>query len=187
MVACHWNQATWGWESLQKELLDNIKDILEQSESKDGSKPETMQNLRLVNRHWSAWATEATRLLRAPRYSIPMGLFVDQAAQSFVHLQSLQLEGMRMIADDGLCNLLKLPKLTSLDLAPGDRICAREITDEGMGYLGRLTGLKCLKLCYCSHITDVGVRHLSSLFLLTKLYLSLIAILQTKVCLIWGI
>ena len=85
------------WDYIPPELLDNIKTMLKQPESSD-SIAQTMAQLRLVNRHWSSWATGAIAILRVARNGVPLG----QLVETFANLRSLKLERMRLITDDEL-------------------------------------------------------------------------------------
>ena len=150
--------------------MDRIRDMLKQSQSKDGRIADTMKMLRLVNRHWSSWATKAIEMVRPP--DVPWGMLLEVVIEKFVNLRSLKLDRIIMIDDEDLANLCKLSSLTCVDFS---RVCLnyiRNITDMDLKSLGNLRRLKDLKLEVCEWITDVGIKLLGSLTSLTTLFLS---------------
>ena len=157
------------WHCLAPELLDNLKAKLEESE--DDATLRTMKSLRLVNCHWSLWATRAVTMLKITRhYPLSMEL-VDTLAETFVNLSTLHLCRMSIVSDDDLQTLLKFPNLTCIDFNGNRHTFNWNITDVGMGYLGRLTALRDLNLCPIVRITDAGVKELTSLTSLSRLHL----------------
>jgi len=63
----------------------------------------------------------------------------------------------KKISNDTLAHLKGLPHLEILEISSPD------INDEGMPHIGALTSLKRLRLAECSSITDVGIKHWSTL------------------------
>ena len=151
------------------ELLDGVKTMLELSEGIGRVTQKTMKNLRLVNRHWSLWATNATTVLRAPGNGIAVRELVELVAQKFCNLKSLRLDKVPLITDDDVRIVCMLPSLTHVDLSQIGILCYRQITDIGMSSLTRVTALSDLNLGgSCTEMTDMGMRHLAALKSLTK-------------------
>eukprot|EP00959_Pyramimonas_sp_CCMP1952_P019431 410563-Pyramimonas_sp.AAC.1 len=118
---------------------------------------------------------------------------------SLTGLTSLNLGGCTLVSDEGVRILSKVTTLTSLDLSRlGSRLDG-QLTEEGVRMLGSLGALHCLhlsrctdavtdnvvrglcgsltrltslNLAYCDHVTDDGIRTLSSLTALTSLNLN---------------
>lgn len=100
------------------------------------------------------------------------------------HLTHLDLSNCRQLTDNALLWMGKLPKLASLNLLRCSRITdagvayledlcdslktlnlssCREISDEGLRSIGKLTKLETLSLWYCCKITDKGLHYLSNM------------------------
>ena len=94
--------------------MDNIKATLEQSEGEDDSIIADMMELRLVNRHWSLWATRAIGVLRPS--NVPLEKLLKMVAERFVNVRSLKLGNIEKINDEDLVTLCKLSTLTILDV-----------------------------------------------------------------------
>ena len=155
LFPCQADQPRGEWHCLAPELLDNLKAQLEESAVDICESLQAMKNLRLVNRHWSSWATGATTMLRVTEHHVLFTELVEMLAEKFVSLSILYLHEMNTITDDGLHALLKLPSLTHLYLGDKGYTRADRVTDVGMGYLGRLTALRVLNLFRSWRITDV--------------------------------
>ena len=142
------------------ELLDGVKAMLELSESSDGETEHIMKNFRLVNGHWSSWATSATTMLRPSGNCIPLWELVEMAPRTFINLKSLHLDRVYLIADDDELRILcRLHNLKRLDLSSIENPFYT-LTDVGVGYLASLTDFQCLNLTFHgTSITDVGMRH----------------------------
>ena len=89
---------------------------------------------------------------------------VEAISQQFVNLNTLHLDRIEIFAEDGLCSLSTLPNLTYLSL-----IAVDSITDVCVSHLGVLQCLRGLSLKNCWHLTDVGIKELTSLTTLTKI------------------
>ena len=100
-------------------LLDGVKILLELSECIGSTTEETMKNVRLVNRHWSQWATSAITRLRSPTGRV-MGELVQVITQKFCNLDSLLLDRMRLVTDDVMRIVSTIPGLTCVDLSNTD-------------------------------------------------------------------
>lgn len=79
------------WDCLSPELLDIVKAMLECSMRKGYFWSRTMQSLRLVNQHWSSWATGAMTMLQPHRPNVPFGDVMELIAKTFVNLSSLHI------------------------------------------------------------------------------------------------
>lgn len=183
-----------GWDYLSPEILDIIKVFLDQPEdgncclTERAKKLLIMKDLRLVNWHWSLWATRAITMLRPPTCDLSLQEQLERIAKKFINLNTLQLQRIAdyqylnrgfkhyEITDDDLRCLSLLPNLTCLELCPSQGLTSfpsfnHGVTDVGMSYLGNLRALKSLDLGACGRVTDVGVQHLMPLGSLTKLAL----------------
>ena len=129
-----------------------------------------MKSLRLVSCHWSLWATRAVAMLKIFRHCDLSMELVETLAKTFVNMSNLHLCRMYKITDNYLRTLLKLPNLTCLDVNGKGHTIANNIADVGMGYLGRLTALRDLDLCESRRTADAGVKELTSLTSLSRLY-----------------
>ena len=109
------------------ELLDGVKTMLELSEGTGIMTEMTMKNLRLVNRHWFLWATNATTILRAPGNGIAVRELVELVTKNFDNLKTLRLDRVPLITDDDVRIVCMLPSLTCVDLS--------QITDCVVGVL----------------------------------------------------
>ena len=78
------------------------------------------------------------------------------------HLQSLYLRHTH-VTEDGLRAVAGLPRLRRLGL------CGANVTDQGLGHLGAMRGLKELEVFKCPNVTDQGLRHLEALSQLESL------------------
>ena len=74
-----------------------------------------MKNLRLVNLHWSLWATRDIKLLRIAGHCIASMELPETLAEKYINLSTLHPYKMNMISDDGLHALLKISSLTHFD------------------------------------------------------------------------
>ena len=157
------------WHCLAPELLDKLKAKLEESE--DDATLQTMKSLRLVNCHWSRWATGAITMLKITGHRALSMELVAILAKTFANLSTLHLCKMDRITNIGLHTLSELPNLTCLDVSGKGPRSVYNITDRGMIYLGRLTALRDLALCESVKITDAGVQELTSLTSLSRLCL----------------
>ena len=97
-------------------VLDSVKGFLEEPEHGVDNLLQSMKTLRLVNRHWSRWATTATTMLKPRGQHIKLEKLVEVISQQFVNLNTLHLDRMENFTDDGLCSLSMLPNLTNLSL-----------------------------------------------------------------------
>lgn len=150
MIACFQTPHTpQDWDHIPLHLLDAVKPLLQ---------PRAMMSLRLVNRHWSAWATESTTWLCPPQ----AGHRLEWIVQKFVNLRTLHLQEVSHIAEGQWHCLRRLPSLTCLGVHEG-------VTDSVVKCLGHLDALQDLDLGCCWKITDLGLKHLSMLTSLTKL------------------
>lgn len=122
------------------ELLDNMKTMLEQSESDDDHVESTMKSLRLVNQHLYSWSTRAIGMLRPP--NVPLSIVLEVVATKFVNVKYLKLDKIQNIGDEDLVDLCKLSTLTCLDLSPINCFYDRNITYIGVNSLGSSSALK---------------------------------------------
>ena len=120
------------WDCLDSDLLDNLKAQLNGSVSDDCIVLHTMKNLRLVNLHWSLWATGATTMLSITGHHIPPVGIVEILAENFGNLTSLHLCKRDLATGNGLRSLVEFPSLTHLNLCNDRWCCALRITDVGM-------------------------------------------------------
>lgn len=157
-------QAFGGWGNLPAHLFDRMKELLDQ-QALDGSLC-LLKSVRLVNRHWCQWATDATTFV-TPTRSAPLEQSLEAIATRFKKVEGLRLACHLRATDKGLRSLAKIPHLKHLDL----RGCAR-VTDAGVRCLRSLKHLTHLSLRHCSQITNHGVSYLSGLTRLTDLDLS---------------
>ena len=112
-----------GWDCLSVGLLDGVKTMLEFSEPTGDMTEKTMKILRLVNLHWSQWATNATTRLRAPRNGGVVRELVELITEKFCNLDSLQLNRMPFISDEDVCIVSALPGLACVDLSLTGPLC----------------------------------------------------------------
>ena len=152
------------WDRLSSDLLDSVKGFLEVPEAGDHSLLQLMKTLRLVNRHWSRWATTATTMLKPGGQHIKLKKLVEVISQQFVNLNTLDLDRMMNTPDDGLSCLSTLPNLTYLSLSG-----KYTTTNAGVRHFWVLQCLRGLSLKCCQYLTDVGIKELASLTALTKL------------------
>ena len=124
--------------------MDEIKGFLEEWDGDPDDVMQTTETLRLVNRHWCQWVTKATTMLNLEGMHVQLEELMDTISRKFVNINTLHLYRMKNITNDGLCCLSMLPNLTHLSLEG-----SRDITDEGVGYLGDLQCLKELELKSC--------------------------------------
>ena len=71
---------------LAPELLENLKVQLEELDVDICATLQAMKNLRLVNRHWSSWATGATTMLRIMEHHVLFTELVEMLAEIFISL-----------------------------------------------------------------------------------------------------
>ena len=108
--------------------------MLEQSEGKDDrTVANAMKDLRLVNQHWSVWATRTIGVLRPPP-DARLETLVDVVDKRFINVRSLRLDKLRKIDDEDLVTLCKLSTLTVLDITQS-RVGSRKITYMGVSSL----------------------------------------------------
>ena len=108
---------------LPSELLDGVKAALEQSESRFVVVVETMAWLRLVNKHWSSWATRATTALKPGVCRFPGEMVVKK----FVNTNTMILRQECDMIGYLLENLCQFSSLTSLFLVTTDRGWERRV------------------------------------------------------------
>ncbi len=88
------------------------------------------------------------------------GFATDEALQRIAeldHVTQIDLNGSRLITDDGLLQLARMPQLQHLDLSdfPGGKI-----TDRGLEVLRHLPELRRFQMTWQKGITDAGVANL---------------------------
>eukprot|EP00803_Ostreobium_quekettii_P001328 evm.model.scf_1704.4 EVM.evm.TU.scf_1704.4 scf_1704:34218-35225(+) len=162
------------WGVLPYDILDNVKTILKQQL---GATSLVVRSLRLVNRHWSRWATVSAEHLTLAM-GAPLQELVDALVGKFIGVKALgfsfrcgEFGGM---AQKDLALLARLPRLTWLDVGGCD------VTDSDMDSLGRMTNLMHLDLSWCRRMTDSGVAHLAMLPSLSHLNLKGCALVTSK-------
>ena len=78
--------------------------MLQQSEGKDDIIiSNTMKESRLINRHWSSWATRAIGVLRPP--NVPLETLLEMVAEKFVDARSITLYKIRNTDDEDVVTL----------------------------------------------------------------------------------
>lgn len=146
-----------GWGDLPHDLLDAIKEsfdlniVHELSCLRVVDRP-LERRARLVNRHWSKWATEATKSLilwsmRSCQVRVSVETRLLMISTKFKNLTQLNLTSGLGVSNRILCRLITLSSLQDLRLGH-----AIEITDEGLRYLKYSTSLKRLSLNSCRQI-----------------------------------
>lgn len=154
------------WDYLPTELLNTVKKMLEKSEARPRVIVRTMVQLRLVNRHWSSWATRATTVFRAEQDNVRLASIVEK----FVNLSSLEIS--TCITGSGLRTLSRLSCLTQLEIIHPLYYADRGLTDKSLRYLQNVTTLRRLRLLCCTNLTNDGLRALEPLKALRDLDLT---------------
>ena len=173
-VAMQENYTCSNWGHLTFDLLDLVNTMMEKSERDLHKKLQVMKALRLVNRHWSSWATEAINTLSPSTKHITLCTLTERVAAVFVNVSTLLVRDVHHVTADGSWGLRRLPNLTHLDLKGAQRIF-----DQALQFFGALTALRELDLGQESWIrgqdflaiTAVGMRHLARLNSLKRLSL----------------
>ncbi|CAD7701086.1 unnamed protein product [Ostreobium quekettii] len=142
---------------------------------------------RLVNCHWSLWATGSTTSL-APR-GVPLSFVVSELPRIFSNIASLKLGAVSSLKGPSLHALSGVTALTALDLSKCSlgpstewgpslgaltrllRLDLRgcQLSDEGLAAMGPLVGLTFLSLRECRGVGDKGLRAVAGLSALQHL------------------
>ena len=114
--------------------------MLEQTEGDGGIVANTMKGLRLVNKHWSSWATRAIEMLKP--LNVPLSTLLTKVTEKFVTLRCLKLDNMEKVGDEDLINLGKLPTLTCLSFDQCNYGFCQRNNRHGCEFLGESECLK---------------------------------------------
>ncbi|CAD7699235.1 unnamed protein product, partial [Ostreobium quekettii] len=177
-----------GWANLPADLLDRVR-----AEFGDGGHS-MIRVARLVNRHWCAWATQATECL-ALCGGQHVGRVIDMLAPKFDRVRRLKLKypfgcddralarlaGFRSLTHlelqdyrgqalsvDAVASLATVPKLSKLHFCSHPALMYCNLTDLVASKLTACTALRELCLSNCQ-ITDRGLAGLASLTGLSRL------------------
>ena len=80
-------------------------------------------------------------------------------------IMSLDMSHWRLITDDGLSHIQKLPSLTNLNLFNCN------ITDDSLSYIQELTSLEYMDLSRCDLTTFDGIFYIEELSSIIKLFI----------------
>ena len=151
------------WEELPEELLLRVLGHVILRVGGLGPQKYWCGAVRGVSRQWRALHDGACGSL------IMLGGVTDEGMHMLCGrlpaLTYLDLYGVKSLTADGLRAVGGLTTLTVLEL------CYCNVSDAVLRELRGLTALTCLNLEFCTHVTDVGLQHLSSLTALTTLFL----------------
>lgn len=163
------------WTYIPVELLDRVKQLSVQCV---GDAQTMLRDCRLVNHHWSTWATTAVTFLQPTGRSVR---FVSQKLKTvFSSVTSLKLDGcsdfdeIGVLRDVACVTRLDLMKCGSFAGQPGrslglitqlkhlDLTCC-SMDDESLRAISPLTSLTFLSLERCHGVTDNGLKGVASL------------------------
>lgn len=146
----------YDWGHMPLLLLDCMKDVLEGQGDITASIP-LLKVARLLNRHWSQWATQAMTYLSAT--GVPIGLLMQRVMTKFRNIRCIRLKNCG-IAEGELIMLSRIQMLAHLDLEG----CTTIVT-EHLEHLSLLTNLTYIKLPKSQSLGEIKIwmRKLKSL------------------------
>lgn len=181
------------WGHIPLDFLYSMKNAVEAQGGIQASLP-LLKVSRLLNRHWSQWATEALTYISSSGATVTT--LVQGVSSRFPNVRAVRLKRCRGLNDNGVLVLGKLRRLAHLDMQGCAKLTMASLSqlsiltnlsyirlpnDQGLGSIGtwmyKLENLKSACLSWCGPINSEVAHSLAHVTSLTHLEVRLVGFL----------